>query len=219
MPCPILPAIKENHLYFIFFLFYWILVKWGYLGLILGFVNAFHSLEQEATAMALVEIRETNLRYAFAALDRSRQGYLVYAEVEPLLKEIYSSFESLAKPPDYHERMELVRDLDADLDGRITCEDFTTIDKKCFGTAVKALRSKTHFERYFSASNSSVTSAMSSPNNEKGAANAYSKMTLWQILLLPAPISWQDVIDRLARVVDSVFYDVLMDSTFFGLGE
>lgn len=186
-------------------------------------------------------IKVVNLKRAFSVLDRDRHGYLTYAEVEVLLQEMYSRFDIMAKPPDYNERLELVRDLDEDLDGRVTSADFLHLEEKCFGTALEILRSKTHFDRYFSSSmgssslskqnslsrqnsQSNLTTANDSSTqlreveSDNAASNPYGKMTVVEILLLPAPTTCEDLIHRLARTVDSIFYDVFMDSLFFFLG-
>ena len=64
----------------------------------------------------------------------------------------------------------------------------------------------------------SSTAALESTVEAGAASNAYSKMTVTEILQLPAPASCGDLVERTARVVDSIFYDVLMDSVFFLLG-
>lgn len=49
-PPPMIPAYTENRLFFFYFMVYLVLVNWGLLNLILGFVNTFFRLEQTATA-------------------------------------------------------------------------------------------------------------------------------------------------------------------------
>lgn len=153
-PTPMMPAFTQNRLYCLYFFIYIIIVQWGLLNLVLGFVYLFFKLEQRQISASLEVIRESHFDSAFQILDVEEKGFLNYSQVDTLLEELFVHYEdTITLLPTAEERYELILLLDEQSNMVIDEKDFNNLEVKCFGDALKVLRSnKVKFNRYLHAS-------------------------------------------------------------------
>ena len=141
-PSPMIPAYNDNRLYCIYFYTYILIADWGLLNLVLGFVYLFFQREQKSILEMQEQTRVDNKAAAFRILDVEKKGFLTYAQVDDLLKEMYEYFEADSFPPSAAERYELILILDSQSRMLIDEDDFAFIEKKCLNGALKVMRAK-----------------------------------------------------------------------------
>eukprot|EP01032_Pedospumella_encystans_P016984 gene16984-19355_t len=141
-PSPMIPAYNDNRLYCIYFYTYILIADWGLLNLVLGFVYLFFQREQKSILEMQEQTRVDNKAAAFRILDVEKKGFLTYAQVDDLLKEMYEYFEADSFPPSAAERYELILILDSQSRMLVDEADFAFIEKKCLNGALKVMRAK-----------------------------------------------------------------------------
>ncbi|RYG95214.1 hypothetical protein EON65_56300, partial [archaeon] len=111
-PGPMIPALNENRLNFFYFFVFILVVEWGMVNLVLGFVYMFFRDEQEGIVKRYEENKVSYLTRAFHLLDQEQAGSLTFAQVDSLLKEVYGFYVSILDPPTEEERYELIMQLE-----------------------------------------------------------------------------------------------------------
>jgi Ca2+-binding EF-hand superfamily protein/membrane protein implicated in regulation of membrane protease activity len=151
-PGPMLPSLRDNRAYCIYFYVYIMIAAWGLLNLVLGFVYLFFQQEEQRIYETQEKSRLDNRAAAFRLLDEERKGYLTYSQADLLLREMYDCYESARPRPSAEERYELILVLDIQNNYMIDETDFSYIEQKCYSRALKTLRAKKRkFTRYVSA--------------------------------------------------------------------
>lgn len=87
-PTPMMPAFDINRWSCIYFFLYIILVDWGVLNLVLGFVYLFFKLEQNDIQQTQKVIKEKALNAAFVILDVDELEYLSFKTVSNVVLEV-----------------------------------------------------------------------------------------------------------------------------------
>eukprot|EP01038_Epipyxis_sp_PR26KG_P004464 gene4464-6313_t len=160
-PTPMMPAYHTNRLYVTYFIFYLICLDWGLLNLVSGIIYAIFKVEQERISHLEAQIRHSNLVEAMNILDVEKKGFLNYAQVDNLLKEVFEFHEkfyiikmptnrlnsinygiNITGKPTPEERYDLLLNLDERKQGIIEENEFLQIEERCFGDALESLRAK-----------------------------------------------------------------------------
>lgn len=181
-PGPILPALVNHRAYFVYFFLYIVLVGWGLLNLVLGFVYLFFQQELRDILEMQESTRVDNKAAAFRILDVEKKGFLTYQQVDELLKEMYDSYESISEKPSAAERYELILVLDIQNNMMINENDFFFIEQKCFKAALKVMRAKKRkFARYVAANLLKEQAALEAdPNNITSSEERASRQVMSQ---------------------------------------
>lgn len=160
-PSPMIPAINENRSYFFYFMVFIIIVDWGMINLVLGFVYMFFRVEQEDITSRYDKNKFVYLQRAFHLLDIDQKGHLTYAETDRLLLELYTYYVQTLSPPTEDERYELIMQLDTENTQQVTMEQFRHVISKCHVIALKEYRAKKNrFFRYINAKRHDSTNLM-----------------------------------------------------------
>lgn len=141
-PSPIIPAVNENRLYVLYFLAFVVIVDWGMINLVLGFVYMMFRTEQEQISHRYEKNSATNIMRAFHLLDETGSGRLSFEQVDALLNEVYTYYVKTLHKPSKDERYELILQLDQHGVQSIDIEAFMNVIRICHSRALKDLRAK-----------------------------------------------------------------------------
>lgn len=237
-PCPIIPALNQNRLYFVFFFIYITLVNWGVVNLILGFVYVFFRIEQRYFTEKTRWIKEKNIEHAFLILDCNLEGKVPLSLVADVIQDFLQTYEHTKVIVSDGEKLDLAMDLDVSGDGYVEMNEFQHILDKCSMECLRILRSKTHLNRMFQGrvESKSVSDATSNPiaasfSRENSFNLRYNADDLIVSAAIdenkrfefnPRPIfkvkSIMEFLVELSILMDTLYFDLVMDSIILILG-
>jgi Na+-transporting methylmalonyl-CoA/oxaloacetate decarboxylase gamma subunit len=191
-PIPMMPAFNENRAYAFFFYIYIIIGDWIVLNIVLGFVYLFFRLEQRTIVQREQELKDHLYSRAFGLLDERGLGYLEYSQVESLIMEVYSEYDYTLRLPDSSERHELLLQLDEEGKGVIDSKTFHHIHTRCFGSALRVMRSKfTKIQRFVLVARENPSLSLSyrlPPNRSRSSSSLSQRISMPAFPLRPPPL-------------------------------
>ena len=146
-PAPIIPAYSDNRLNIIYFIVYLVILNWGLLNFVLGYICSVYRGEQRLLTYNFEKQRYIAFKAAFMRLSPDSHGRVTVESVVQLLQYCHQNYEWHLTLPTREECYALVRALDTLKIGRISFRQFSKFHMCCDNTTLHTHRHQLKYEQ------------------------------------------------------------------------